>query len=103
MSAVYRACCFEIADATEWFGGRGRPKEGLMKLGDVLSCFVEDLRARGQDVNMVPKRRLNLALVILDTYARYTLPVNPVIPFNYCVASPSPRAASKAILFLGQD
>lgn len=91
MSVVYRARCFENADAARRFNGTGGPEEELLTLDEILVKFTNDLHQRGvltktveEALDPSPETRLELALNILDTYIKYPEPTNPIIPYNYC-------------------
>ena len=63
-----------------------------MELEDVLRVFAEDLAARGavrsaaDALELDAGKRLELALLIMDTYIKYPLPTksDTAIMLNYC-------------------
>jgi len=85
-SLVFRARCFP--DAEEAARYRSQTESELLSLDTVLSVFREDLRRRGRLTaeEEAADDRLLLALRILDTYVRYPLPPDAILPYNICLA-----------------
>jgi len=83
---VFRARCFP--DAEEAARYRSQTESELLSLDTVLSVFREDLRRRGRLTaeEEAADDRLLLALRILDTYIRYPLPPDAILPWNICLA-----------------
>ena len=88
-SIVYRARCFNSSeDALAFNGKKYHDKYPDLSLHDVLSRFTKDLIHRGElsvkNLNEISK--LDLALLIINTYILYPLPPRDahIIPWNYC-------------------
>jgi hypothetical protein len=84
---VYRARCFHDAEEASKFRARIASKD-LMKLDFILGKFVKDLIQRKKLTQKTKDTisRLDLAMLIMDTYVKYPLPaVNVALfPYNYC-------------------
>ena len=78
---MYRARCFVDEAESAAF----RSQTDWMTLEEVMSTFRADLARNGvvkEEEKIAP---MDLALLILDNYARYPLPHNAVLPYNYCM------------------
>lgn len=65
---------------------KGEGEEGeLMTLDYILDTLKADLIKRGKLQKNQEISRLDLALLILDTYSQYPPPPNSLIPINYCM------------------
>jgi len=85
MSVVYRARCFRDKAESTKFAGNGGPVS--MTLDSILMKFASDMAAKGvvSDAEGAMKMdRLDFAMLIVKTYIKYPLPVDPLIPYNYC-------------------
>lgn len=89
ISIVYRARCFESAEKAAQFSSL--PSSEYLQLDDVLNTLQDDMIARkvlkAEQKNAIS--RLDLALLIMDTYIKYPLPAaeKALFPYNYCAAS----------------
>ena len=88
-SIVYRARCFNSSEDAKAFDQKTyQNKYPDLTLKDVISTFAKDLIARGvlsvKNINEISK--LDMALLIIDTYILYPLPPRDahIIPWNYC-------------------
>ena len=91
-SIVYRARCFNSAHDAKRFNQKSYQDEfPNLTLSDILSTFTKDLIKRGNlsVKNLNEISRLDLALLIINTYIQYPLPPRnaQVIPWNYCAMS----------------
>jgi len=85
MSVVYRARCFKDESESKLYAGSGGPKP--MILGNILEKFAKDMVKKGvvKSVKLaLDMPRLDFAMLILQTYVKYPLPVDALIPYNYC-------------------
>ncbi len=86
MSIVYRARCFKDAQEQQKFYTQG--PDDKMKLNTILETLVQDMVGRGVVTaeGAAALGRLDLAMLIMDTYVRYPLPPLELalVPFNYC-------------------
>lgn len=86
ISMVYRARCFSTPEEAHKYSNMA--EEDMLTLDHILSTFKRDLLARKATTHakLVSMGPMELANLIIDTYAKYPLP--PVerawIPFNYC-------------------
>ena len=65
-------------------------EDGRMSMEAVLGRFVAELVRMGklkEGSTLDSVDRLDLSLMILDTFITYPLPSIPLIPWNYCVLS----------------
>jgi hypothetical protein len=89
MTIVYRARCFERAEDAERFKARIKSKDP-MKLDYILETFKADLVKRGKLTHTTKQTisKLDLAMLIMDTYIKYPLAPAEValFPYNYCAA-----------------
>ena len=92
ISLVYRARCFESAAKANLFkqdGGMttGGPKEDMLSLEDILNTLADDLVRRGKvrsrRAAIEDMKRLDLAMLLLDTYVAYPRP-RTALPVNHC-------------------
>lgn len=88
ISIVYRARCFASQAEVARFH-EDRPEDQI-GLENILGKLKDDLVKRGKLANRaaadaVP--RLDLALLLMDSYIKYPLPPHSVIPYNYCMLS----------------
>jgi len=93
ISVVYRARCFADAHGAEGYKARGfgqgrggRKEEDQMGLDEVLGVFAQELATRGVVASAeaaLGMDRLQLALLIMDTFIKYPFP-NAAVPVNYC-------------------
>lgn len=93
VAIVYRARCFADEAAQAAFEAAGADS---LPLDTILGTLAADLAARGvlsaekaADWRAIP--RLELGLLLLDTFIRYPLPQEPLIPFNYCMLPRAPN------------
>ena len=94
VAIVYRARCFANEMAKAEFDEA--PPDAL-SLDTILSTLSADLAARGKLSAEKARKwqeipRLELSLLLLDTYIRYPLPQSTLIPFNYCMLPRAPNA-----------
>ena len=85
MSVVYRARCFRDKAESIKFAGNGGPVS--MTLDDILMKFATDMAAKDVVSNAdaaMKMDRFEFAMLIMKTYIKYPLPVDPLIPYNYC-------------------
>eukprot|EP01038_Epipyxis_sp_PR26KG_P010448 gene10448-14033_t len=87
LSIVYRARCFKDKSEMERF--KSNSPQDKMKLDNILNKFIDDLvlknvSSRDKLVNM---SKLELAMLIMNTYIKYPLPPADIslIPYNYCL------------------
>jgi hypothetical protein len=87
VTLVYRARCFkDAAEAKKFHDLKDADK---MKLSDVLDTFQKDMVKRGVLKSSKKEDRpapLDFALLISDTYNKYPLSPEAIVPFNYCAA-----------------
>ena len=86
ISIVYRGRCFHSQDEVDRFAGKGGPD--TMELDDILSRFGRDLVQKKlvPSVESVLKMdRLELSMLILDTYISYPHSPRSFLPLNYCM------------------
>eukprot|EP00466_Bigelowiella_natans_P000197 jgi/Bigna1/84835/estExt_fgenesh1_pg.C_10175 len=93
ISIVYRARCFTDEEEASKFRRQitDEKQEGMMTLEQILLTFGSDLARRGLVPNDAPDYilsmdRLELAILILDTYVQYPISSSVWMPFNYCMA-----------------
>jgi len=95
ISVVYRARCFKDEQQRDYYNELNAAGDEAAKkrysLNSILVRLAADLARRGivsstKDALAMP--RLDLALLLLDTYVRYPLPpaADVIIPMNYCAA-----------------
>eukprot|EP01104_Vermistella_antarctica_P017475 TRINITY_DN6190_c0_g1_i1.p1 TRINITY_DN6190_c0_g1~~TRINITY_DN6190_c0_g1_i1.p1 ORF type:complete len:430 (-),score=101.56 TRINITY_DN6190_c0_g1_i1:45-1334(-) len=82
-TVVYRARCFKDEEEMERF--KNQKEEDNMKLEDILETFRKDLVARGKLSEGEVISPIDFNILILNTYIKYPLPVNALIPYNYCM------------------
>ena len=93
ISIVYRARCFADQEEADRFRAQLHGKDGeggRMSMDEVLSKFVGELVRMGklkEGSTLDSLDRLELSLLILDTFITYPLPSTPLIPWNYCALS----------------
>lgn len=86
-TVVYRARCFASEEESKRYN-EGLPESEMLQLEDILDVFHADLVARNiLSVDGAPPDRLELALLLLDTYVKYPLPPDAVVPYNVCAAA----------------
>jgi len=94
ITIVYRARCFASEDERDHYHNL-QPSDKL-SLTEVLRVLTDDLVQRGiLTVNSAEQiDRLDLAILLMDTYVKYPLPsaAKAVIPLNYCAL---PRKAGQ--------
>jgi hypothetical protein len=97
MSMVYRARCFGGQEERDRF----HQHTERLPLSHILDAFSADLVSRGVLRPSASPSRLELALLILDTYNIYPLPPldKALLPFNYC-AIPTKYSWTSAIFKL---
>jgi hypothetical protein len=86
ITIVYRGKCFKDQEEAE----RYHNTEEDMTLDGILAELSSDLLSRGAvtEEELSEMARLDLALLIMDTYIKYPLPYDEaIIPYNYCMAS----------------
>lgn len=82
---VYRARCFRSEEEANRF--RNQPQDSMMQLDDIRRTFAEDLFKRGTVKSVdsaLQMPALDFAVLLMDTYIPYPLPVDAFIPINYC-------------------
>lgn len=82
-TVVYRARCFEDPSARDLYHNNTE----RLSLDDVLNVFASDLLRRGlvSSINAtLTMPRLELAVLLLDTYIKYPLSTAASVPYNYC-------------------
>jgi hypothetical protein len=93
ISIVYRARCFTDQEEADRFRAQLHGKDGeggRMSMDQVLGRFVTELVRMGklkEGSTLNSLDRLELSLMILDTFITYPLPSTPLIPWNYCALS----------------
>jgi hypothetical protein len=94
ISLLYRSRCFENFEASEKFLHEFENNKYKLNLEDILSTLVKDLI----DKKIVPLgttidsySRLDLGLLLMDSYLEYPLPSKnrALFPYNYCMMSES--------------
>ena len=106
VAIVYRARCFTSPAARQEFhdNGAGSTIGPDMTLDKILGKFVDDLKEKGKLTEETAKTisRLDLSLLIIETYIQYPLP-DPsvsVLPYNVCaLARLYPALKPALILF----
>jgi len=115
IAVVYRAKCFtneaEAKTYNSQFKLHNSPHN--LNLEQVLGTFAEDLVAEGlvkdADYALNEMPRLDLALLLLDTYIKYPFPsqdpkngiASMILPFNYCMAPKlAPESFAPLLSFL---
>lgn len=86
ISIVYRARCFASKEEVQRFH-ENRP-EDEMSLDYILGKLKDDLVSKGKFANRAAADalpRLDLALLLMDTYIKYPMPPHAVVPYNYCM------------------
>jgi len=85
-TVVYRARCFASAAEAKRYHD-GLPDDEMMTLESVLDTLYADLVKKGVLASGDAPDRLELALLLLDTYIKYPLPPHAVLPLNPCAAA----------------
>jgi hypothetical protein len=88
ISIVYRARCFASKEEVARFHA-DRPEDEI-GLENIINTLKNDLVKKGKfssraAVDALP--RLDLALLLMDTYIKYPMPPHAVVPYNYCMLS----------------
>ena len=85
ISIVYRARCFEDEEQARLFDGRGGPTPmNLEAVLAELSKGLVELRRVGSVDEALRMNRRKLAMLLMDTYIRYPLTPERLVPYNYC-------------------
>lgn len=87
MTVVYRARCFTSPGEAELFRAQMTEPSQQLSLESILGVFAADLVRQGKMASVseaLSMDRLDLALLLLDTYAVYPLPQHSLMPYNYC-------------------
>eukprot|EP00013_Stygamoeba_regulata_P016410 CAMPEP_0177675650 /NCGR_PEP_ID=MMETSP0447-20121125/27322_1 /TAXON_ID=0 /ORGANISM="Stygamoeba regulata, Strain BSH-02190019" /LENGTH=434 /DNA_ID=CAMNT_0019184067 /DNA_START=33 /DNA_END=1337 /DNA_ORIENTATION=- len=85
ITLVYRARCF--ASDEEMHRYHAQTDADMMSLDSVLSKLSADLVRRGRVTSVeaaLTMPRAELAELLLGEYISYPLPVNAMVPYNYC-------------------
>mmetsp|Transcript_22567 Transcript_22567/g.65622 ORF Transcript_22567/g.65622 Transcript_22567/m.65622 type:complete len:440 (-) Transcript_22567:14-1333(-) len=90
ISIVYRARCFKDEGEAQRFQDQLQDHENEISLETILATFADDLEAKSivrSAADFLAMSRLDLALLLMDTYIQYPMPIKPsLMPWNYCAA-----------------
>lgn len=80
-SLVFRARCFASEEAKARFNDAEDAKARFLGLEEILSRLSDELLRRGK---LVPEKRVDLAVALLDTFITYPYSYDAFMPLNYC-------------------